>query len=64
VSGMGLAGGQVMDLQCEGKPSAELTLEDLQWIHIHKTAKLLNLCCACSAILCGADEKEVMAVER
>merc|ERR1719282_1039561 len=36
VGAEGLAGGQVMDLECEGKPNT--TLEDLKWIHIHKTA--------------------------
>ena len=35
VGAKGLAGGQVMDLICEGKGDA--TLEDLRWIHTHNT---------------------------
>lgn len=37
----GLAGGQIKDLECEGK--ADVTLEDLKWIHMHKTASLLKV---------------------
>jgi geranylgeranyl diphosphate synthase type II len=40
----GLAGGQVMDLDCEKKQG--VTLQDLEWIHNHKTGALLkvNVC--------------------
>ena len=41
VGAVGLAGGQVMDLQCEGKEG--VTLQQLQWIHAHKTAALLKV---------------------
>ena len=37
----GLAGGQVMDLECENKEG--VTLEDLEWIHTHKTGALLKV---------------------
>ena len=37
----GLAGGQVMDLTCENKEG--VTLADLEWIHMHKTAALLKV---------------------
>ena len=37
----GLAGGQVMDLECENKEG--VTLKDLEWIHLHKTAALLKV---------------------
>ena len=53
----GLAGGQVMDLECEGK--ADVTLEDLRWIHTHKTATLLQVAVASGAILAGATPEEV-----
>lgn len=39
----GLAGGQVMDLACEAKPLGQVTLEDLEWIHNHKTGALLKV---------------------
>jgi len=37
----GLAGGQVMDLECEGKQG--VGLRELTWIHTHKTAALLKV---------------------
>jgi geranylgeranyl diphosphate synthase type II len=63
VSATGLAGGQVMDLQCEGRPSAEVSVDDLKWIHTHKTAKLLNICVAASAVLSGASPPQVRSLE-
>ena len=57
----GLAGGQVMDLECEAK--ADVTLADLQWIHTHKTATLLQVAVASGAILGGASPEQVAAVE-
>ena len=38
----GLAGGQVMDLECENRN--DVTIKDLEWIHMHKTAALLKVC--------------------
>jgi len=37
----GLAGGQVKDLECENKEG--VTLAELEWIHMHKTASLLRV---------------------
>lgn len=62
VSAKGLAGGQVMDLICEGKGDA--SLEDLRWIHTHKTAALLEVAVASGAILGGATPEEVKACEK
>ena len=59
----GLAGGQVMDLECEGKPVDEVTLDDLRWIHTHKTATLLQVAVASGAIMGGATPAEVEACE-
>lgn len=64
VGAFGLAGGQVMDLECEGKPSDEVTLDDLSWIHTHKTAALLKVAVAAGAILGGATPEEVEACEK
>jgi len=61
VGAKGLAGGQVMDLICEGKGDA--SLEDLRWIHTHKTAALLEVAVASGAILGGATPEEVKACE-
>lgn len=57
----GLAGGQVMDLECEAK--SDVTLDDLRWIHTHKTATLLQVSVASGAILGGATPEEVTACE-
>lgn len=62
VGAEGLAGGQVMDLECEAKPGT--TLEDLKWIHIHKTAALLQVAVAAGAVLGGATPEEVAACEK
>lgn len=37
----GIAGGQAMDLECEKKTG--VTLQELEWIHLHKTAALLKV---------------------
>jgi geranylgeranyl diphosphate synthase, type II len=57
----GLAGGQVMDLTCENK--ADVTLDELRWIHTHKTATLLQVAVAAGAILGGATPEQVQACE-
>jgi len=62
VGPIGLAGGQVMDLECEGKSG--VTLEDLTWIHTHKTATLLQVAVASGAILGGATPEEVQSCEK
>jgi geranylgeranyl diphosphate synthase type II len=62
VGAKGLAGGQVMDLICEGK-GEDVTLDDLRWIHTHKTAALLDVAVASGAILGGATPEEVKACE-
>jgi len=62
VGPVGLAGGQVMDLECEGK--SDVTISDLTWIHTHKTATLLQVAVASGAILGGATEEEVKSCER
>ncbi len=49
----GLVGGQVADLECEGK---EVDLETLEFIHLHKTGSLLKACVTCGALIGGASE--------
>jgi geranylgeranyl diphosphate synthase type II len=63
VSAKGLAGGQVMDLICEGRGD-NVTIADLRWIHTHKTAALLDVAVASGAILSGASPEEVKACEK
>jgi len=52
----GMVGGQVADIIGEDK---QLTLEQLEYIHIHKTGKLLNCSVVSGAILADADEKTI-----
>lgn len=61
VGAYGLAGGQVMDLQCENKEG--VTLQDLEWIHMHKTAALLKVSVTAGAILAGASAEDVRNCE-
>ena len=61
VGAYGLAGGQVMDLECENKEG--VTLKDLEWIHMHKTAALLKVSVAAGAILAGASKQDVTNCE-
>ena len=56
VAAEGLVGGQVVDLQSEGK---QVTLETLEFIHAHKTGALLEVSVVSGAILAGADDETV-----
>ncbi|WP_408607189.1 polyprenyl synthetase family protein [Lottiidibacillus patelloidae] len=51
----GMVGGQVADLQGEGK---QLSLEDLEYIHTHKTGKLLVYAVMAGAILANASPED------
>lgn len=57
VGAAGLVGGQVVDLESEGK--TDITVETLNFIHRHKTGALLESCVVCGAVLGGADDEEV-----
>jgi len=61
VGPVGLAGGQVMDLQCEGKEG--VNLDQLRWIHAHKTAALLQVSVTAGAVLAGASAEDVAALD-
>lgn len=53
VGQVGLVAGQVVDLQSEGQ---EVDRETLEYIHLHKTAALLEASVLCGAVLGGASE--------
>ncbi len=57
VGAAGLVGGQVVDLEMEGK--TDVSLETLTFIHNHKTAALLEAAVISGAILAGAPECDV-----
>ena len=52
----GLVGGQVVDLECEGK---QVDLETLEYIHLHKTGALLKACVITGALIGGADDAQL-----
>ena len=56
----GLVGGQVVDLECEGK---SVDLETLEFIHLHKTGSLLRACVTCGALIGGASEEVLDALK-
>lgn len=62
VGATGLVGGQVVDLESEGK--AEVSLETLNFIHQHKTAALLEISVVAGAILAGAAEAAIDKLTR
>ncbi len=57
VGANGLVGGQVLDLECEGK--ADVTADTLSFIHRRKTGALLEACVASGAVLAGASEDDL-----
>ena len=62
VGAAGLVGGQVVDLDSEGK--SDISLETLNFIHNHKTAALLEACVVCGGILAGASAEDVAKLSR
>ncbi|MED3562902.1 farnesyl diphosphate synthase [Bacillus xiapuensis] len=57
----GMVGGQVADMEGENK---ELSLEELEYIHIHKTGKLLGFSVQAGAIISGANEQQLEDLRR
>ncbi|MBD2361742.1 polyprenyl synthetase family protein [Anabaena minutissima FACHB-250] len=58
----GLVGGQVVDLDSEGK--SDIPLETLNFIHNHKTAALLEASVVCGGIVAGASCEDVQRLTR
>jgi geranylgeranyl diphosphate synthase type II len=56
---LGMVGGQVVDIESEGKT---ITAEALEYIHMHKTAALLRASLSVGARLGGADAAALAAV--
>ncbi|HEY9816631.1 MAG TPA: farnesyl diphosphate synthase [Candidatus Obscuribacterales bacterium] len=60
VGAAGLVGGQVVDLECEGKP--DVSVETLTFIHRHKTGALLEASVVCGAVLGGASDHQLQCL--
>ncbi|WML25649.1 farnesyl diphosphate synthase [Neobacillus sp. OS1-33] len=55
----GMVGGQVADMLGEGK---SLTLDELEYIHIHKTGKLLGFSVLAGALLANANREQLKSL--
>jgi len=57
----GMVGGQVVDIQTEGK---KFVSQELEYIHSHKTGALIIIAARIGAMLADADDDELAAVTR
>jgi geranylgeranyl diphosphate synthase, type II len=57
----GMVGGQVVDIESEGK---EIGVETLRYIHAHKTGALLTVSSLVGAVLCGANAEQQEALRQ
>jgi geranylgeranyl diphosphate synthase, type II len=62
VGAAGLVGGQVVDLESEGR--SDIQEETLTFIHTHKTGALLEACVVCGGVLAGATEEQAERLSR
>ncbi|KAK9129951.1 hypothetical protein Sjap_010438 [Stephania japonica] len=60
----GLVAGQVVDIQSEGRDVGEVGIEQLEYIHLHKTAALLEGSVVMGAIVGGGGDEEVERLRR
>lgn len=58
---LGMVGGQVVDMESQGKP---VTAETLEYIHEHKTGALLTASVLAGALLAGATPVEIDALRQ
>ena len=59
-----MIGGQVVDIETEGMTADQVTIERLEYIHLLKTAALLESSLMIGAILGGAKAEEVAIMEQ
>lgn len=59
----GMIGGQAVDVESEGKNS-KLTMDELLFIHEHKTAALIQASLMVGAVLAGASDEELDAMSK
>lgn len=60
----GMIGGQTADIEAEGMKPDEITEELLLFIHTHKTAALIQEAMMIGALLAGAEEWKIEAMEK
>ena len=52
----GMIGGQIVDMESEGK---DITLDELKYLHLNKTGAIIRSACTVGALMGGASEKEL-----
>ncbi len=57
----GMIGGQIVDMLSEGKT---ITLDELRYLHLNKTGAIIRSACVIGAVMAGASEEEIKAVDR
>ncbi|KAL0449984.1 UNVERIFIED_CONTAM: Heterodimeric geranylgeranyl pyrophosphate synthase large subunit, chloroplastic [Sesamum latifolium] len=60
----GVVAGQVADLKCGGNGQLDMGVEQLEYIHLHKTAALVEASAVAGAVLGGAREEEIERLRR
>jgi geranylgeranyl diphosphate synthase, type II len=58
----GLVGGQVVDVESEGRDDVDLAT--VEYIHSHKTASMIDAAVVTGAVLAGADEETISRLSR
>ena len=56
----GMIGGQVIDMECEGK---EITLDELRLMHSGKTGAIIRSSCVIGALMGGGSDEEIAAAD-
>ncbi len=56
----GMIGGQVVDMESEGR---DITAEELKYLHLNKTGAIIKSACVIGALMADASEKELSAAE-
>ena len=57
----GMIGGQIVDIESEGK---EITLDELRYLHLGKTGAIIRSACKIGALLGGGTDKEIDAADK
>ena len=56
----GMIGGQIVDMESEGK---KITLDELRYLHLNKTGAIIRSACTIGALMGGGSEDEIEAVD-
>lgn len=56
----GMIGGQIVDMQSEGR---RITLDELRYLHLNKTGAIIRSACVIGAVMACADDDEIKAVD-